>query len=257
VKVLIIEHDCALGEALAREVSALPRVDRIKCAASELAAEELLFHFSPDVIFLDMQLPEQGAFRIAARIWTQGMPSIICTTAFDRPLLDALNRHRVEYLIRPFGSDELAYMVTRTRRPDPVHPAENVRRILDAAASLNCAVTPRLSVRSKRGRLFVIDVDEIAAVRYDRGRLYFWTAGGIFESTQPAEEIWAYAGLSSFRRLFRNSLLRNGEEGRAEETRRARRWLQRCALADVLLKRPPMPSTVRIKADAVPSWSTK
>jgi DNA-binding response OmpR family regulator len=70
-------------------------------------AEDILCGSEPDVLFLDMQLPDFGAFRIAGRAWDGVIPAIICTTAFDRPLLEVMSRYQVEYLVRPFGPEEL------------------------------------------------------------------------------------------------------------------------------------------------------
>ena len=132
------------------------------------------------------------------------------------------------------------YLLTRARRPDPVNPAEGLRRIRDLAATLNYPVTSRISAFQK-DRSVVIDTASVAAVRYDRGRFYVWAGGGVFELKRPARDVWPWLGLSSFRRVYRNSLLNQESRRFGTDLKRARWWLRRCALIDFLLNRPVMP----------------
>jgi DNA-binding LytR/AlgR family response regulator len=159
-----------------------------------------------------MQLPESGAFRFTDRSWAAGVPVIVCTTVFEPRVVEALSRHRVEYLVRPFGAEDLHHVLTRARRPDPIDPVLNLRRLLDAAMALGFPVRGRISTW-QRGRPLMIEANEIAAIRYVRGRFYLWTHGGIRETPGPAMAI--------------------------EHLRRARLWLERCHFADVFLRRQP------------------
>jgi DNA-binding LytR/AlgR family response regulator len=241
VNVLVIEHDPVARKNLLEELARLSFVGEINCAATESCADEMLSTLAPDVVFLDMQLPDSGGFRLAGRLWKFPIPVIVCTTGFERRLLEALSRHRAEYLVRPFGTQELGYVLTRARRPDPINPAENLKHILDAGGALGFEMQSRLIV-SRNGMPMVLETADIAAVRYDRGRIYLWTRDGIFETTRPAGEIWNHAGFSGFQRVYRNGLLSADEKRFGKDLNRARRWLRPSALADFLLNRPSLPS---------------
>jgi DNA-binding LytR/AlgR family response regulator len=240
MKILIVEHEDLARETLYDELSHLAFVDSIQSAASEQAAEEILSFFRPDIVLLDMQLPGFGAFRIADRIWPWGVPVIVCTTTFERSLLEALNRYRVEYLVRPFGAEELVYVITRGRRRDPIDPLENQKRLLDAAIFLQYPVRGRICAY-RQGRSVILSSNDIAAIRHDRGRLHLWTQSGVFETARPVDEIERAIGFSSFRRVYQNGLISMDRKRFGRDLDRARQWLRWHGLIDLILNRRPMP----------------
>jgi DNA-binding LytR/AlgR family response regulator len=239
VNVLVVEHEDLARENLCGDLSRFRFVDNVKSADSEQTAEQILSYYSPDVVFLDMQLPDFGAFRIADRSWPKGTPSIVCTTSFDRTLLAALRQCRAEHVVRPVGSEELAYLITGGRRPDPVHPADNLGRILEAASSLQYPVRSRVCA-FRDGRSFVIETKDIAAIHYDRGLIRLWTRSGMYETSRPLQEIKRSAAAASFRPIYRNALINSDRERFGPHLKRARWWLRWCALVDYVLDRPRM-----------------
>jgi DNA-binding LytR/AlgR family response regulator len=241
VNVLVVEHEDMARESLCGDLSRFRFVDNVKSADSEQTAEQILSYYSPDVLFLDMQLPDFGAFRIADRSWPKGTPSIVCTASFDRTLVAALRQCRAEHVIRPVGSEELAYLITRGRRPDPVHPADNLGRILDVASSLQYPVRSRVSA-FRDGRSFVLETKDIAAIRYDRGRFRLLTRSGVYETPRPFREIRGNAEAASFRPIYRNAFINRDRERFGRDLDRARWWLRWCALVDYILDRPRMPA---------------
>jgi DNA-binding LytR/AlgR family response regulator len=242
VKVLVVEHQDLAREDLCDELSRLSFVKDVRSAASEQATGEILTSFAPDVIFLDLQLPESGAFRIADRSWAGSVPAIVCVTAFERSLVEALSRHRVEYLVRPFGTQDLHYVMTRGRRQDPIDPALNLKRLLDAAIALRQPVRGRISVW-RQGRSYILDGTEIAAIRYDGRRFHLWTPTGVYETTGPAGDVENAIRPSSFRRLYRNALISLDSERFGHELHHAYWWLRRRHWVDVLLRRTLRPAT--------------
>lgn len=240
MNVLVVEHQDSAREDLCDELSRLGCAENVRAAASEQEAEDILTTLTPDIVVLDMQLPESGAFRIADRSWPGSVPVIVCVTGFERRLVEALSQHRVEYLVRPFGADDLNYVMTRGRRPDPIDPALNLKRLLDAAISLRYPVRGRISTWLQ-GKAFILGANEIAAIRYMGGRYYLWTAGGIHETAGPAVEIENAIRSSSFHRVYPNALINADRERFGSDLRRARLWLERCHFADVFLRRRPMP----------------
>jgi DNA-binding LytR/AlgR family response regulator len=241
LNVLVVEQEDLARESLCGDLTRFSFVDNVRPADSEQAAEQILSYYRPDVIFLDLQLPDFGAFRIVDRSWPKGIPLIVCTTSFDRPLLAALTRCRAAHVVRPVGSQELAYLITTGRRPDPVHPADNLGRILDAASSLEYPVRSRVCA-FREGRAFAIETKDIAAIRYDRGQFRLWTRSGVYETPRPLHEMQGNADGASFRLVYRNAFINTDWERFGHHLHRARWWLRWCSLVDYVLDRPLMPS---------------
>jgi two-component system LytT family response regulator len=69
----------------------------------------------PDVLFLDVQMPEVDGFEVLRRIEPDGVPAVIFVTAFDRYALQAFEQHALDYLLKPFSDERFAVVLGRMR----------------------------------------------------------------------------------------------------------------------------------------------
>src|SRR5262245_52007248 len=71
--------------------------------------------FSPDLIFLDIQMPEMDGFDVLARVGTEHIQAIIFVTAFDQYALKAFEVHALDYLLKPFDDERFAGALERAK----------------------------------------------------------------------------------------------------------------------------------------------
>jgi two-component system LytT family response regulator len=69
----------------------------------------------PDVLFLDVQMPEVDGFEVLRRLEADAAPAVIFVTAFDRYALQAFEQHALDYLLKPFSDERFAVVLERTR----------------------------------------------------------------------------------------------------------------------------------------------
>jgi two-component system, LytTR family, response regulator len=69
----------------------------------------------PDVLFLDVQMPEVDGFELLRRLEPGTVPAVIFVTAFDRYALQAFEQHALDYLLKPFSDERFAAVLGRTR----------------------------------------------------------------------------------------------------------------------------------------------
>lgn len=81
---------------------------------------------NPDLIFLDVQMPELDGFSVLKNINTENFPIIIFVTAYDKYALKAFDVHAVDYLLKPFD-DERFYAALEHAKD---HMAKNSRKDL-------------------------------------------------------------------------------------------------------------------------------
>jgi two-component system, LytTR family, response regulator len=103
----------------------------------------------PDVVFLDVQMPEVDGFDVLSRLEPGTIPAVIFVTAFDRYALRAFERHALDYLLKPFSDERFAAVLAGTR-------ARLRERTVASMAS-----EPRQLVVRDGGRTFVIPHDDI------------------------------------------------------------------------------------------------
>ncbi len=62
--------------------------------------------FMPDLIFLDIQLPEKDGFEIIKEIGVEKMPGVIVVTAYENKAVLAYKKYHCPYLLKPFDTDQ-------------------------------------------------------------------------------------------------------------------------------------------------------
>jgi two-component system LytT family response regulator len=129
-----------------------------ECSGVDAAAEAA--RTRPDILFLDVQMPEVDGFAVLAAIGIDDAPVVVFVTAYDQYAIRAFDVHALDYLLKPI--DEARFRVAvdrakaraRDRREGAADP--RLRALLDEQARL----VRRLLVRT-RDKTVVVDVDQI------------------------------------------------------------------------------------------------
>jgi two-component system, LytTR family, response regulator len=124
---------------------------------------EALRSLKPDLLFLDIQMPEADGFQVLEAVPAENRPVVIFTTAFDQYAIRAFEEHALDYLLKPFDQERLHSAVERAR----VELLKNghsdlTNRILEwLARSKPAANTDRRLVIKTGGRVVFLDMEEI------------------------------------------------------------------------------------------------
>ena len=115
MKVVIVDD-----EPLARTASrVLVEEDPELTVAGECSgvdAAELIERVKPDILFLDIQMPEVDGFAVLERIGMNAVPAIVFVTAYDQYALRAFEVHALDYLVKPF--DDRRFFAALLRAKD-------------------------------------------------------------------------------------------------------------------------------------------
>jgi len=97
---------------LAQEVPGLELVGECASGAEALGAIE---RDRPDLLFLDVQMPEMDGFDLLQKLPRERLPLVIFTTAFDKHAVRAFETHALDYLLKPFQPERFKAAVERAR----------------------------------------------------------------------------------------------------------------------------------------------
>lgn len=107
-----------------------------ECGDGKEALQAIRKH-NPDVVFLDIQMPEMDGFGVLGQLKADRMPEVIFVTAFDEFAVKAFEVHALDYLLKPFDRDRLREALGRAReRQRAASPAGLTERIDALLASL-------------------------------------------------------------------------------------------------------------------------
>src|SRR5262249_22903659 len=101
-----------LIELLKRE----PDVDLVGTAADGREALDLLRRLKPDLLFLDVQMPQLDGFGVLEQLEPDEMPITILVTAYDKYAIQAFDAHAIDYLLKPFSDQRFDNALRRARR---------------------------------------------------------------------------------------------------------------------------------------------
>jgi two-component system LytT family response regulator len=136
-----------------------------ECADGKEAAEAVA-RMKPDLLFLDVQMPELDGFQVMAEIGAANAPVVIFVTAFDHFALKAFEVHALDYLLKPFDAERLKKTVERAKEQIKKRGAESApaadERLLALLKDIKTEprYLRRLTVKS-RGRTIFLTVDDI------------------------------------------------------------------------------------------------
>jgi two-component system LytT family response regulator len=114
MRALIVDDEAPARSKLRRMLGAFGDVEVVGEAADGASAMALAAELHPDVVFLDVQMPEADGFAVAASLPDDG-PAIVFVTAFDRYALQAFDTHASDYLLKPVEPARLERAIQRLR----------------------------------------------------------------------------------------------------------------------------------------------
>jgi DNA-binding LytR/AlgR family response regulator len=162
-------------------------------------ALRLIEALSPDLILLDIAMPEVDGIEVANQVAARGgaMPAIIFVTAFDRFAIEAFDLEAVDYLLKPVAVDRLTRAITRVVE----------RRSGQVSKPVKTDYTQEFWVpyRSELIRIAALDIERIDAER-DYMRLNLGTRSYLLHQTIGALE--ARLDPTQFIRLHRSVIIR-------------------------------------------------
>ncbi|WP_407444490.1 LytR/AlgR family response regulator transcription factor [Fibrobacter sp.] len=94
-------------------------VEIVDEASSGTMAVEKIQSCAPDVVFLDIQMPDMDAFEVLQKIDDDDMPLIVFTTAYENFALRAFEENTVDYLLKPVDPERLASTMDKLRKRIP------------------------------------------------------------------------------------------------------------------------------------------
>jgi two-component system LytT family response regulator len=147
-----------ISDLLAKE----PDIEVIAECADGISAVEAVERLEPDLLFLDVQMPELDGFEVLARTGPQAM-AIIFVTAYDEYAIRAFNVHAADYLLKPFDRErfQAALRYARVVLAGHQHNASREQMLaLLKEIRANGTHPGRIPIKAG-GRILFVPVDQI------------------------------------------------------------------------------------------------
>jgi two-component system LytT family response regulator len=112
---MIVDDEPLARQRLARLVNAVPDVRLAGECADGVEAIDQIRSLKPDIVFLDVQMPEVDGFGVVEALAEHEMPLVVFVTAHDQHAVRAFEVHAVDYLLKPFDDERFTKALQRAR----------------------------------------------------------------------------------------------------------------------------------------------
>ena len=202
---VVIVDDEALARAVVREfLKAHPGVEVVAECGNGFDAVKAVTELSPDLVFLDVQMPKLDGFEVLELLGRQ-VP-VVLTTAYDQYALRAFEVHAVDYLLKPFSEERFAEALSRARaRVQGQEPAPDIEALVAQGRSRQGPIE-RVLIRDG-SQVHVISVQKIDYIEAQDDYVCFKAEGKQYLKDQTMGTLEATLDPARFVRIHRSYLL--------------------------------------------------
>jgi two-component system, LytTR family, response regulator len=197
-RVLICEDEPLARETLRDFIAAQPELALVGEAADGKQALAMIHALKPDVVLMDIQMPEMTGLEVVQQLDT--LPKLIFTTAYDQHAVAAFELNAVDYLLKPFSRERFDAAVKRVLAESAL-PRETTELALQPGAALS-----RILVRD-RGRIFPLALQEIEYLKADTKYTLIAARGSTYLVRIPISELEARLDAGKFMRIHRSAII--------------------------------------------------
>ncbi len=115
LRTLIVDDEELARRGLEIRLQRLPDVSIVGQSRNGREALAAVADTTPDLMFLDIQMPGMNGFEVLRRMSGSSMPIVVFVTAFDEYAIRAFDANALDYLLKPINDERLAEAVERAR----------------------------------------------------------------------------------------------------------------------------------------------
>jgi two-component system, LytTR family, response regulator len=221
LRALIVDDEALARTALVRLLKRERDVSLIGQCDDGESAVQTIRQAQPDIVFLDVQMPEMDGFQVVAAIGAERMPVTIFVTAFDRYAIRAFDANAVDYLLKPFAPDRLARALARARErclgKQDKEAAQRLFSLLDSRLQSDYA--QRLAV-AIGGRIVFVPVADIDWIEAEGNYARLHVSRKAFDVRETLQALMEKLDPREFIRIHRSTIVN------ARRIREVQPWFQ-------------------------------
>lgn len=214
MKVLIADDEPIARAILREHVEALPSLEIAGEATTGAEALARILELKPDLVLLDLQMPELDGLAVVRSLRTERKPLVIFVTAYERHASEAFDVDAVDYLLKPVRRERLERAIAKAER--------QLRG--SAAAPAPIVDTPRKIVGRRGTDLYLLDPAEIIAFQAEGELVHVITATQRYLSEHSLKVLEEKLDPARFRRIHRRTII-NTDHIRRISPLSSKRWM--------------------------------
>lgn len=191
IKVLIVDDEPLARDYIRRLLEADKTLEIVAEARNGREAAQIISELKPELVFLDVQMPEMDGFSLLKTLDPSKLPAIIFTTAYEDYAIRAFEFHALDYLLKPFDQPRFQKAIehAKERLANTETAAQESEQIIELLKVVQ--VKPRFLERlliKQNGRIIFLKTVEIEWIKADDKyvHIYFGNSDYLVRQTLSA-----------------------------------------------------------------------
>jgi two-component system LytT family response regulator/two-component system response regulator LytT len=213
INTIIVDDEKPARDELAFLLKAFPEINVIGQGKNGVDAVNLIREHSPDLVFLDVQMPGLDGFGVLRKLVERKMkvPHVVFATAFDHYAVQAFDVNAVDYVLKPFDKARIAKAIQRARKvmETQTSTAERLEQLVSQLnGNAKQSVQPAKILVKSGQRLLLVAAEDLIFASIDDGMIS--VVGRDVEGTsnyRTLEELHAALDSETFWRPHRSYLV--------------------------------------------------
>jgi two-component system response regulator LytT len=211
IAALIVDDEQPARDELAFLLKSFPDVEVVGQGKNGVEAVNLIRELSPQVVFLDVQMPGLDGFGVIKKLLEKKarLPFFVFATAYDHYAVQAFEVNAIDYLLKPIARPRLEKAITKVRRGlENIEPAQQkLERLVQLVEERPLPQKSKLLVKSA-GRLVLVNSDDIIYASIEDGVITIVTRELEGQSNfRTVEELQSNLDPNTFWRVHRSYLI--------------------------------------------------
>jgi len=209
MKVLWVDDEAPARQILREYITAYPELEVLAEATNGIEAIRLIGEHSPDLLFLDVQMPGLTGLEVLQNL--PQLPKVIFATAYDTYALQAFELSAVDYLLKPFTRERFAKAVTRVLQT-PTENLNSVQALTERllAADQSKQYAPKILV-STGSSIAALNPNDVVRLEAEGDYATIVTAGKNYLSSSCLGDLVNRLDPSVFFRVHRSHVINLGQ----------------------------------------------
>jgi two-component system, LytTR family, response regulator LytT len=213
ISTIIVDDEKPAREELAFLLKAFPEINLIGQGKNGVDAVNLIKEHSPDLVFLDVQMPGLDGFGVLKKLVERKLkvPHVVFATAFDHYAVQAFDVNAVDYVLKPFDKARISKAIQKAKKEIEAQssPSERLDQLVAMLSAPKTSPTPpaKVLIRSQQ-RMLLVDSQDLIFASIEDG-LISVTSKDVEGSSnyRTLEELHAALDSDSFWRPHRSYLV--------------------------------------------------
>lgn len=213
IKVIIVDDEPPARRNLRALLAGIPDIELVKECGNGRDAVSWIRALEPELVFLDVQMPEMNGFEVLEQLTDQPLPVIIFVTAYDQYALKAFEVSALDYLLKPFDDARFHKALAQARRQlEQQDVSELGRKLLTLMGTreIRPEASPRYMTRlmvKTAGRVIFIRAEEIDWIEAYDNYVRLHVGGKAHLLRQTMNELEAGLNPEQFPRIHRSTIV--------------------------------------------------